>query len=147
MIKWIVVTLVAGFIMLLILAGIGNLLQSNKEANKAYIEQVQKEEQAEAEQAANNSKMKVDIIPIVPLSETESFNTLSQHLICVDASQCTRTLLKFSNASCVVAVNKIGAASLRKVKEKVMVEGCDSDTDNGELVCLNNICQFSGLSE
>ena len=50
MIKWIVVTLVAGFIMLLILAGIGNLLQSNKEANKAYIEQVQKEEQAEADE-------------------------------------------------------------------------------------------------
>ena len=108
---------------------------------------MQKEEQAEAEKEANNNQMKVDIIPIVPLSETESFNTLSQHLICVDASQCTRTLLKFSNASCVVAVNKIGAASLRKMKEKVMVEGCDSDTENGELVCANNICQFSGVSE
>lgn len=143
MIKWIVITLLAGFIMLLILAGIGHLLQSNQEENRRYIEQVKQAEQEQLKKEAKNSGPKVVLETILPLEETKSFRTLTQHLTCIDVSQCTRTVLKFSNLSCVVAVNKIGRATLRKVKDTAVVESCEDIEASRPLVCLNNTCQFS----
>lgn len=127
-----------------ILLGLGYLLNENEKRVTVLKQELEQE-------GSNTAPIKQpEVIVVERASNSSQLNTAKQsinkriignNLTCVADEQCLVVEAEFSDKSCTVALNVIGAAKLVKAeKDMTDVGRCLSQSGELSAVCENNLC-------
>lgn len=156
---------------MVILLGLGYLLQENEKATTALKQQLDQQRVAEQQRQKKRRQAKSKHLPIelehykaneintgdssdkipliveTPISEQSSYQKIiSENLTCVSTAQCLIVTVEFYNHDCLVAINSIGAAKLAKAKastENSYIESCPHYLNDMTAQCMMNICSLT----
>lgn len=158
MLKWLTITLIvlAGF--MVILLGLGYLLNENEKtttALKAQLEQASLAEKAKQQrrrqramlaeypQAESQAKKQQKLINDAENKYViEQFeNIVISNLTCISVQQCQVAKVNFKNTKCTVAINNIGTSLLKKLNtQNSDIFSCPPVSPQMKLSCQQNIC-------
>ncbi len=150
MVKWLMISLLVLTSFTAILLGLGYLLNENEKRVTALKEELEQqvENTAPTEQAdvtfveRENSASKLDIV-----NESINKRIITNNLTCVADEQCLVVEAQFSDMSCTVALNVIGAAKLAKAEKDLSEVGqCLSYSTELSAVCENNLCTLKNIN-
>jgi len=151
MLKWLAITLVVITAFMVILLGLGKLLHDNEQRVNAQLMQETKHEtpqQAVVPNGPSSSKLvdkstpiEVELAPDIPTSISVNKTIISSNLTCVTDHQCIVVEASFTDKSCKVAINTIGAAILAKAAaDKTSIGNCLHLSENAVARCESNLC-------
>ena len=151
--KWLVIVCGVFAVFSLLVLGFGYLLKSNEDAHQAYInkhataaakQQESLKKEARQKQQTEAVLIFVDNATNISSSSNKQRDLLLNNLTCVADSQCKIQEVQFSNGTCAVAINAIGAALLARYQgEKSDVGDCISGRAGQVARCLDNICTLA----
>lgn len=160
MVKWLVITFMVLTGFMLILLGLGYLLNENEKSTtvlKTQIEQADLAEQEKQEKIRQrrifadeslpphkpqNVKGSVDISENIRIIE-EFEQVVISNLTCISVQQCQVAKVSFKNTDCFVAINNIGVSLLSKLKtQSKIIAACPKVSLQATLSCQQNICSF-----
>lgn len=136
MFKWLFIIIIAFVGFSIAILGLGYLLKDNEEKTRNYLQKLPTEQ-------SKDSKSHPIEVDVVAKELSINQQIISEHLTCVDSSQCTVTLAKFADLTCPVAVNTIGQVKLSQVNDKSTIGQCTYLPTTYEAICLRNVCQIS----
>jgi len=166
MIKWLTISVVVFLGFMVVLLGLGYLLKENEKTTtvlKQKLDQQRYTEQQKLQRKKNiaksilsNENMPVEFGSYEVVddkwvnSQIKSVRTsphkkiIAENLTCISSEQCLTVTVNFSNTSCLVAVNSIGAAKLAKAGSSDTQESSCQNDDSKEIAqCLMNLCTLS----
>lgn len=143
MLKWGIISfgVLLGFGVILLLLGV--LLHDNKERVTSIKRDVEQQKiEKRHDQATKIMASNTELPPSkVPIETSLNKQIIIQHLTCVSNEQCVVADAVFSNLTCQVAINKIGAVRLAKVVEdNTVIDQCTVNKTNISAICVNNLC-------
>mgnify|MGYP000468775438 CR=1 FL=1 len=146
MIKWISISLFVISFFLLILLGFGILLNDNEKQHEAYNRKLEQRKKQQKKRESNEGLAATSIAIVSPktLTSSKSINLtlVANNLTCVTDEQCAVVEIYFTDISCKVAVNIVGAVQLKKApRDNTKVEHCDNSANTA--VCLDNFCALT----
>jgi len=143
MVKWLSVFIFVVIAFSLILLGLGFLLHTNEERVTTFKENIAQRENKK-ELAQLNSlfvESKIDSTNTTTVFPTINKNIMVKNLTCVSDEQCVVVSAKFRDLTCQIAINKIGASLLKKVKkDQTTVGQCPPFQVNSKAACQSNLC-------
>ena len=146
MVKWLYISLFVLSVFTLILLGFGVLLNDNEKKHITYNQQLEQNENQQ-KNIPNTA-----IVATAPLVHAKSLSTIkhsinlsiiTNNLTCVSDEQCVVVKAKFTDLTCDIAVNTIGAAQLLKAKkDQTKIEKCPDFFQVNNAQCINNSCSL-----
>ncbi len=150
MVKWLMISLLVLVSFTGILLGLGYLLNENEKR----VTKLKQELEQQAENTAPTEQ--ADIIVVERANSSSHLDTvkpsvnrriIGNNLTCVADEQCLVVEAEFSDMSCTVAVNVIGAAKLAKAKKDLSEVGqCLNYSTELAAVCEKNLCTLKVLT-
>ncbi len=157
MIKWLTITLIVVVGFMIILLGLGYLLNENEKSTTVLKAQLEQQALAEKERQ-QRIKQRSMLTDYNQPKTSNSVKSRSNHdldkkviadfkkvvienLTCVSSQQCQVTTVHFKNVACAVAINNIGASLLAKLPTKnSALTSCPEVSTQAKLICQNNLC-------
>lgn len=156
--KWLVIFIIVVTVFAVILLGLGYLLNENEKKVNAYkkhisqtkVQQKTRENVEDEREASGNHiidfQSENDLL-IAKKQSSINQQIISTNLTCVANEQCMVVSAMFTDFTCQVAVNTIGAAKLAKVnKDLSEVDQCPNYFADAVAVCQNNLCTLNKLA-
>jgi len=170
MLKWLAISGVVFMGFMVILLGLGYLLQENEKSTTALKQQLDQQRYTEQQRQLKRiqAKLKTEPIEIEPLvldkkhKKTALLNSsqlsignssqkkrtyqqiITENLTCVSSEQCLVITLDFANLSCQIATNSIGAAKLAKAGVTNMhIDQCSHYLNDVMAQCITNLCTLT----
>lgn len=170
MLKWLAIALIVLFGFIVVLLGLGYLLQANEKSTTAlkqqldqqrFIDQQRQKKRAQSSLKPNTIEVERSISNKPSSKVTLAKNTkqtidaslqrkpnyqqiITENLTCVSSAQCLVVSVEFSNQNCLVAINRIGAVQLAKAgKVDTHIKKCTHYINDTTVQCLTNLCTLT----
>jgi len=158
--KWLVITLLALSVFMIILLGLGYLLAENEKASTILKDQLAQEAQLLKEKTRQGLNLSgyprplnaADGAAVPKQSDANVMNEFEKALInnltCVTLAQCQVVTIKFKNIDCKLASNVIGVSQLKKIAtHTITMATCPKVNPQSQLACQQNICTLISATQ
>ncbi len=141
MLKWFVISLLVILVFISILLGLGKLLHDNEQrvtqvkAQRVTPQSVQQVTDALADESSSDDES-------TALDNRQKIaEIITTNLTCVNDQQCVVVDAQFTDVSCQLAINTIGAAILAKASlTGARMGSCPTKSQHASAVCHANVC-------